>query len=325
MPQLSMHGASWLVLGALAARQAAALCNDPLAANRGAADPCAYDVAQLERNFFPHTSDIRSFVFNGAAWPAELLAMRRPPAYIPARSATCSVAFEDQHQVRRRCGTWCEDNSHDPDVCNCGVCGSYGGCSHFTCPPDLGENVTSSFVGQELVGCPASAQVVMPSTVTAAECARHNGSFTEGTLEWCEDGRMNVPDNMHVKGKPDFWALRQQEALQIVPALYNCTANGSMTIEIPPDEHWIVQGGYTGDGTVAALDARFSSGNLTVASNAGVVLRYLSISNQAHWYSGGAFSYHGGDGAVLRFEHIQFIGNGAKFGGACGSSSCSCS
>ena len=24
------------------------------------------------------------------------------------------------------CGTYCEDNGHDPDTCGCGVCGSYG-------------------------------------------------------------------------------------------------------------------------------------------------------------------------------------------------------
>ena len=101
------------------------------------------------------------------------------------------------------------------------------------------------------------------------------------------------------------------------PAQYDCAANGSMTIEIPGDEHWIVQGAVLDDGTtLAPLDARFSSGSLSAASNAGVVLRWLSISHQSHWLAGGAFSYEGGDGAVLHFEHVHFIGNAAKFGGA---------
>eukprot|EP01050_Picozoa_sp_SAG11_P030666 SAG11_NODE_9175_length_935_cov_1.135167_2_plen_107_part_01 len=78
-----------------------------------------------------------------------------------------------------------------------------------------------------------------------------------------------------------------------------------------------MQGSYTDDGaTFVALDARLSSGNLSVASNAGVVLRHMCISNQAHGEAGGAISYHGGDGAVLHFEYVRFTGNAAKFGGA---------
>jgi len=30
------------------------------------------------------------------------------------------------------CGTWCEDNGHKADICDCGICGSFGACS-FSC------------------------------------------------------------------------------------------------------------------------------------------------------------------------------------------------
>jgi cephalosporin-C deacetylase-like acetyl esterase len=33
-----------------------------------------------------------------------------------------------------KCGTWCEDNGHAADACDCGVCGSFGLCS-FSCTP----------------------------------------------------------------------------------------------------------------------------------------------------------------------------------------------
>jgi len=34
-----------------------------------------------------------------------------------------------------KCGTWCGDNGHQPDECDCGVCGSFGSCT-FSCYPD---------------------------------------------------------------------------------------------------------------------------------------------------------------------------------------------
>ena len=300
----------------------AALCGDSLAANQGAAGPCTYVAADLEAHFFPSANGVRSFVYSGAAWPAELLAMRTPPAYEPASSASCSVFFTDhQPPPPPQCGTWCEDNAHSPDSCDCGICGSYGSCSQYSCPTGLEEQETRLFLGQELIRCPAAAQAEMAAeeafVVTEEECAAHSGIFTAASASWCEDGRLDMPQDMYAAGQPHFWAQRQRESLRIDPALYNCTGDGSMTIEIPPNEHWILQGGYTDDGTtLVALDARLSSGNLSVASNAGVVLRHMSISNQAHWEAGGAVSYHGGDGAVLHFEHVHFIGNAAKFGGA---------
>lgn len=90
----------------------------------------------------------------------------------------------------------------------------------------------------------------------------------------------------------------------------------TFTIHIPIRENWIVQGRYNGSGVLSPLDARFSSGNLSISSNAGVVLRYLSIEGQTAAHTGGGFDYRGGDGQVLVFEHVHIYGCAAKYGGA---------
>ena len=120
-----------------------------------------------------------------------------------------------------------------------------------------------------------------------------------------------------------FWSQRQRHKLQFesgfnaagdwTPAAYNCTTR---SISIPTSENWIVQGGILTDGSLAPLDARFTSGNLSFASNAGVVLRYLMISGKSDEHSGGAFDYRGGDGAIIVLDHVHFLSNAATFGGA---------
>eukprot|EP01050_Picozoa_sp_SAG11_P030665 SAG11_NODE_9175_length_935_cov_1.135167_1_plen_99_part_00 len=97
------------------------------------------------------------------------------------------------------------------------------------------------FHGRELIRCPAAAQAETAAeevfVVTEANCAAHNGNFTAGSASWCEDGRLGIPEDLSAWGQPHFWAQRQRETLQIDPVLYNCTGNGSMTIEIPPNEN----------------------------------------------------------------------------------------
>ena len=109
-----------------------------------------------------------------------------------------------QRTVEDVIGTWCEDNGHSADGCDCGVCGSYGSCSRWSCPTDLEPEGTRLFLGQELVQCPDSAQAEMPtqvSEVTEDECVAHNGSFTEAADPWCEDGRLNIPISRHAAGQ----------------------------------------------------------------------------------------------------------------------------
>lgn len=59
------------------------------------------------------------------------------------------------------CGTYCEDNGHDADGCDCGVCGSPAEddptgvrCDDSRCPPDLAEGTTRTVGGVQLVRCP---------------------------------------------------------------------------------------------------------------------------------------------------------------------------
>jgi hypothetical protein len=35
-----------------------------------------------------------------------------------------------------RCGSYCQDHGHKPDLCGCNVCGSFGHCSHLSCTAD---------------------------------------------------------------------------------------------------------------------------------------------------------------------------------------------
>ena len=51
------------------------------------------------------------------------------------------------------CGiSYCSDQGADPDSCGCGVCGSYGSCSHISCPPGIGEgeHMADSLYGAEI-------------------------------------------------------------------------------------------------------------------------------------------------------------------------------
>jgi len=52
------------------------------------------------------------------------------PSFVLA--SVCSVA------LATKCGTWCEDNGHASDACDCGVCGSFGACS-FSCTEGMGR------------------------------------------------------------------------------------------------------------------------------------------------------------------------------------------
>jgi len=50
------------------------------------------------------------------------------------------------------CGGYCAAHGLSPDSCNCGVCGSYGGCGpHYSC-----SRTRSTFYGKALHACPAT-------------------------------------------------------------------------------------------------------------------------------------------------------------------------
>jgi hypothetical protein len=126
------------------------------------------------------------------------------------------------------------------------------------------------------------------------DCGGRNGTFVAAVGTWCGDGILTDA----------YWAQRQRLALQVDVANFSADDCRTLTIDIPIQESWIVQGRYTAGGELALLDVRFSSGNLSVSSNANVVLRYLRVVGKTSVHTGGAFDYHGGDGAVLIFEHV---------------------
>ena len=59
--------------------------------------------------------------------------------------------------LQQLCGSFCADGGHAQDSCNCGVCGSWGGCSSISCPPTLALGVSLTVSDHDLVRCPASA------------------------------------------------------------------------------------------------------------------------------------------------------------------------
>eukprot|EP01052_Picozoa_sp_SAG31_P006611 SAG31_NODE_305_length_18002_cov_7.242808_11_plen_683_part_00 len=52
------------------------------------------------------------------------------------------------------CTDWCVQNNYGEDSCDCGVCGSYGGCSETSCPANLSPGTTRQSGSHTLVGCP---------------------------------------------------------------------------------------------------------------------------------------------------------------------------
>lgn len=112
------------------------------------------------------------------------------------------------------------------------------------------------------------------------------------------------------------------------------------SIEVPPDENWIIQGAST-NGVPVELDARISSGNPWALTNASIILRHIRLSGQqgtldpyftggpldsSRGFSGrpfarqgGAFAYEGGFGSSFTLDHVVIDHSGAEsVGGGAG-------
>merc|ERR1719297_89277 len=63
-----------------------------------------------------------------------------------------------------KCGTWCEDNGHAKDICDCGVCGSFGACS-FSCTEGGGRVACPDTPVPTPVPAPSPVPVPVPTPV----------------------------------------------------------------------------------------------------------------------------------------------------------------
>jgi hypothetical protein len=116
--------------------------------------------------------DPRACTFDASALACD--SEGNPPAGLAGRTRT---TFSDN------CNGYCSDSLPETvrghamaDACNCGVCGSYGHCSHVSCPPTIGagEHTNDTYYGQPLVGCPPSAGASAPVCLTPGEARAVN-------------------------------------------------------------------------------------------------------------------------------------------------------
>ena len=75
--------------------------------------------------------------------------------------------------TNRSCGSWCKEHGDLPDECNCGVCGSFGGCS-WTCDP------SQSSPRRKLTPCPNHTHTHV-HTLEAHEHGHDHGHAAGGT------------------------------------------------------------------------------------------------------------------------------------------------
>eukprot|EP01045_Picozoa_sp_COSAG04_P021668 COSAG04_NODE_2355_length_4284_cov_2.515173_1_plen_1336_part_01 len=286
-------------------------CDDPLATNTGQPTPCAYDCADLQREYFPapQSQTTRCFLFDpdSSTWPevggegGELLSMREqrfethtyisredgtnpPPAGISfsigagrvCKNVTIESTFmgTGETHVEEVCLVDGEhEYNHTIDEAHTVEVVGYA-------ESDVHEEAggTTAFVVGECV------DVLIRVTTTSAGGESVSWSLDDGGHNgpWLFDSVGTVYEQETCMFDNDFTLTKVsavaswQGSVEVVGFIHNRN-----TITIPNDENWIVQGRVDpASGLPSTLDGRFKSGSAVDRSHANIVLRHLRISGQ---------------------------------------------
>jgi hypothetical protein len=140
-----------------------------------------------------------------------------------------------------KCGTWCADHGDDPDECNCGVCGSFGGCT-FSC------DASKSTKKHHLVKCKPNGTASTASTATTPVSSGESGDNT-----WHEvvisHYYLNTSTNIYVDG-----VLRSQHRESLVPTSFalGVGATDGTTVDF---QDWMIFRSALNQDEVAAMRA----------------------------------------------------------------------
>ena len=99
---------------------------------------------------------------------------------------------------------WCQQHGHAPDACNCGVCGSFGGCT-FSCTPGDGR-----------VACPGSAPPPppTPSSRVALDGADKLAVCLDGSAAAMYVSPGSNPKGMYIYHQGGGWCQTPEECAQ---------------------------------------------------------------------------------------------------------------
>eukprot|EP01045_Picozoa_sp_COSAG04_P010415 COSAG04_NODE_637_length_11700_cov_478.131885_9_plen_567_part_00 len=292
---------------------AGSTCDDPLATNVGRSPPCAYDCADLQREYFPapQSQTTRCFLFDPATetWPevggqgGELLSMRQQ-------------RFETHTYVSR------EDGTNPPPAGVSFTMGEGRECREVMIEStfvETGEKHTEvvCLVDGEHEYNHTIAEEHSVEVVGFAESGVHDGAggTTKFVVGECTDALIRITTTS-AGGSPMTWSL--DDGGHNGPWMFEATGEegvvehetcmfdnefsllrqgggsswrGSVevagfihyhnTITVPNDENWIVQGTVDPvSGLPSSLDGRFKSGSAVDRSHANIILRHLRISSQ---------------------------------------------